>query len=106
MKARLFFYISEVKVAERYKVYILTNRNHTVLYVGVTSDLTKRIHQHKTKFYSGFTSKYNVNKLVYFESFPTILDAITREKQIKKYRREKKNALINALNPEWNELFP
>lgn len=88
------------------KVYIMTNRNHTALYVGVTSDLPQRVHRHKTKYYKGFTSKYNIDKLVYFESFSKIMDAITREKQVKKYRREKKEALINAVNPDWKELDP
>lgn len=70
--------------SEKYKVYILTNRNHTVLYIGVTSNLIQRIQQHKLKHFKGFTSKYNVDKLVYFESFSTIWEAIAREKQIKK----------------------
>ena len=86
-------------------VYILTNDRHTVLYIGVTSDLPKRIHQHKTKYYKGFTSRYNVSKLIYFESFPKITEAISREKQMKKYRREKKEALVNEVNPEWNEVM-
>lgn len=90
----------------RNKVYILTNRNNTVVYVGVTSDLSKRVHRHKIKYYKGFTSKYNIDKLIYFESFRLITEAIAREKQIKKYRREKKDALINAVNPNWKELNP
>ncbi|MEX1193040.1 MAG: GIY-YIG nuclease family protein [Brumimicrobium sp.] len=95
-----------MSTTNRNKVYITTNRNHTVLYVGSSSDLSSRIHKHKTKFYKGFTSKYNVDKLVYFESFPRITEAHKRERQVKKYRREKKEALINAINPEWNELDP
>lgn len=95
-----------MRTTYRNKVYILTNQRHTVVYVGVTSNLSKRVHQHKTKFYKGFTSKYNVDKLVYFESFSHIMDAIRREKQIKKYRREKKDALVNTVNPEWKELNP
>ena len=91
---------------EKYKVYILTNLNNTVLYIGVTSNLNQRIQQHKSKHFKGFTSKYNVAKLVYFESFSTIWEAIAREKQMKKYRREKKDALINRMNPEWKELLP
>lgn len=93
-----------MRTTNRNKVYILTNRKRTVLYVGVTSNLSQRVHRHKTKYYKGFTSKYNVDKLVYFESYPGIVEAIEREKQIKKYRREKKEALINANNPEWNEI--
>jgi putative endonuclease len=93
-----------MRITNRNKVYILTNKGDTVLYVGVTSNLSQRMHQHKTKRYKGFTSKYNVDKLVYFESFPSIMEAIIREKQIKKYRREKKDALINIVNPKWEEL--
>lgn len=95
-----------MKTIYRNKVYIMTNLRHTVLYIGVTSDLSLRVHRHKIKYYKGFTSKYNVDKLIYFESFQTISEAIRREKQLKKYRREKKEALINATNPKWEELIP
>ncbi|MEP1096073.1 MAG: GIY-YIG nuclease family protein [Cyclobacteriaceae bacterium] len=87
-------------------VYIMTNTYHTVFYTGVTSDLISRIHQHKTKFYSkSFTARYNICKLVYFESFHSIEEAIAREKQLKKYRREKKFVLIEGMNPDWSDLY-
>jgi putative endonuclease len=83
----------------------MTNQRRTVLYVGVTSDLPKRAWQHQNKIVSGFTKKYNINKLIYFERFDNIESAIIREKQIKKYSRRKKVMLINKFNPEWEDLF-
>lgn len=77
----------------------------TVLYVGVTNDLIKRVYQHKNKLASGFTSKYNINKLVYFEVFENINEAIKREKQIKGGSREKKLKLIQSMNPQFNDLY-
>lgn len=86
--------------------YIMTNRHHTVFYTGVTYNLISRIHEHKTKKYpKSFTAKYNICKLVYFEPFHSIEEAIAREKQIKKYRREKKINLIESINIEWNDLY-
>ncbi|OFX62047.1 MAG: excinuclease ABC subunit C [Bacteroidetes bacterium GWB2_41_8] len=86
-------------------IYILTNENHTVLYTGVTSNLVNRLYEHRTGFYqNAFTSKYNVTKLVYYEEFSSIEDAIYREKQIKAGSRQKKLNLINGFNPEWNDL--
>jgi len=86
-------------------VYIMTNKNNTVLYTGVTSDLPKRVREHQEKVYElSFTSKYNLNKLVYWESFQEIGDAIFREKQIKAGSRQKKINLISSLNPEWRDL--
>jgi len=86
-------------------IYILTNKNHTVLYTGVTSDLGKRLYEHRNGLYKdSFTSRYNVTKLVYFEEFLSIEDAIYREKQIKAGSRQKKLDLINKLNPDWNDL--
>ena len=85
-------------------IYILTNRYHTTLYTGVTSDIQLRIYQHKNNIYKGFTTKYNVHKLVYVEGFHSIEEAIIREKQIKGGSREKKINLINKLNPNWEEL--
>ena len=86
--------------------YITTNKNNTVLYVGVTSDLKDRIHQHKTKhFATSFTAKYNIDKLVYFEFYSRIEEAIAREKQLKAGSRQKKIELINAFNPGWEDLF-
>ncbi len=88
----------------RSHVYIITNKNNTVLYTGVTSDLVKRMYQHKSKIYKGFAAKYNCEKLVYFEGFDSIEMAIDREKQIKKYKRIKKINLIEIDNPEWENL--
>ena len=87
-------------------IYILTNKNNTVLYVGVTSNLFERMEAHRTKKYSGsFSARYNLNKLVYWESFASITEAIAREKQLKGGSRQKKTDLINGLNPEWNDLY-
>ncbi len=87
-------------------VYILTNKNHSVIYVGVTSDLGKRVIQHKTGFYkNAFTSRYNVTELVYFEEFERIEEAIRREKQLKAGSREKKINLISRFNPQWEDLL-
>ncbi|MBF0463705.1 MAG: GIY-YIG nuclease family protein [Nitrospirae bacterium] len=83
----------------------MTNKNNTVLYTGVTNDLKRRGYEHKNKMIDGFTSKYNISKLVYCELFETVGSAITREKQIKKFSRQKKVNLINESNPEWNDLY-
>jgi putative endonuclease len=88
-----------------YYVYILTNAYNKVLYTGVTNDLKRRCYEHKQKNIKGFTQKYNVDKLVYFEQFDFIDLAISREKQIKGYSRAKNIALINKRNKEWKELF-
>jgi len=88
-----------------YYTYILSNKHDTVLYVGVTNNLVKRCHYHKEKLYEGFTKKYNVDKLVYYEIFDFISDAINREKQIKGYSRKKKDMLIDSINPERIELY-
>ena len=76
------------------------------MYVGVTNDLVRRLYEHKNKLVNGFTEKYNVNKLVYFEETKDVRSALTREKEIKKWRREKKDALVVSMNPEWKELSP
>ncbi len=86
-------------------VYILTNEANRVLYTGVTSDLAKRVYEHRVKVIEGFTKKYNVYKLVYYEVFGEIVDAIAREKQIKGWVRSKKIALIEGVNPEWKDLY-
>lgn len=87
-------------------IYILTNKNNTTLYVGVTSNLPQRILEHRQKKYKhSFTAKYNLFKLVYWESFQEIGDAIAREKQIKAGSREAKIKLINSTNPEWEDLY-
>ena len=82
----------------------MTNPNHTVTYVGVTSNLQERISQHREKSVPSFTSRYNINKLVYYEIFPDAYSAISREKQIKGGSREKKVELISNLNPTWEDL--
>ena len=87
-----------------YYVYILTNQNHTVLYIGVTNDLARRVAEHKAGVHEGFTKKYKVNKLVYFEESLSIMAAIEREKQLKAGSRAKKLVLITASNPYWKEL--
>jgi len=88
-----------------YYVYILTNANHNVLYTGITNDIIRRCHEHKQKTIKGFTQKYNVAKLIYFETFDFVDLAIAREKQIKGYSRIKKITLINSLNIEWKDLY-
>lgn len=85
-------------------VYFMTNKNHTVIYTGVTSDLKKRVCQHKTKYYKGFTARYNCSHLVYFERLDSMMEAIAREKQLKAGSRTKKEQLINAVNPGWKDL--
>lgn len=85
--------------------YILTNRHRTVLYCGVTSNLEKRVWEHKNKIYPGFTEKYNVDRLVYFEIHDSIESAIFREKMIKKKSRLGKIKLIEFNNPDWKELL-
>ncbi|KAA3615841.1 MAG: GIY-YIG nuclease family protein [Calditrichaeota bacterium] len=89
-----------------YYVYILTNKTNNVLYTGVTNDLVKRVFEHKNKIIKGFTSKYNVSKLIYFEHFTSIEYAIRREKQIKGWKRFKKIDLIESVNTDWKEIDP
>jgi|SRR5678816_4562559 putative endonuclease len=87
-------------------VYIMTNKIRTTLYVGVTSNLFNRIQQHKTHFFKeSFSDKYNLEYCIYYECHYTIHEAIAREKQIKKWRREKKEHLISSLNPSWSDLW-
>jgi putative endonuclease len=88
-----------------YCVYILTNKRNTVLYTGVTGDLRARVHQHREKLLPGFTKRYNVRKLVYYEAGHDAIGAIAREKQIKAGSRQKKIDLINNSNPEWRDLY-
>ncbi len=85
-------------------VYILTNKTKTVLYIGVTNDLKRRIYEHKEKLVKGFTEKYNVNNLVFFEMIEEAVTAIEREKQIKGWIRSKKISLIESVNPYWKDL--
>lgn len=86
-------------------VYLLANKHNNVLYTGVTNDLIRRVYEHKNKLVAGFTQKYNVDRLVYFEVCSGIIVAIEREKQIKGWSRKKKQDLINSLNPEWDDLY-
>ncbi len=88
-----------------YFVYILTNQRNSTLYIGVTSNLIKRIQEHREKLADGFTKKYNVHKLVYYEQADYINSAITREKQLKKWNRSWKIKLIEKDNPNWNDLY-
>jgi putative endonuclease len=89
----------------QYFVYLMTNKNNKVIYTGVTNDLKRRVYEHKEKLIDGFTKKYNVNKLVYFESTNNINSAIQREKQIKAGSRQKKIDLINSTNKDWKDLY-
>lgn len=85
---------------------MVTNKNNTVIYTGVTSDLYGRVGEHKSKFFEkSFTAKYNCDKLVWYEVFPTIMEAIEREKQIKGGSRKKKEELIESMNKEWRDLW-
>ncbi len=90
---------------KKISVYFLTNKNNTVIYIGVTSDLLRRVYKHKTRKHKGFTYKYNCDKLVYFEVFQSIEEAIEREKQLKSGSRNKKEKLINDENPLWKDLL-
>ncbi len=87
-----------------YCVYIMTNRSNTVLYTGVTSDLKRRVGEHKSGLGSAFTRRYKVNRLVYFECSTDIHAAISREKQIKAGSRQKKEELVASINPDWKDL--
>ena len=89
-----------------YFVYIATNRRNTVLYTGATNNLERRMHEHANKLVPGFTSKYNVNKLVWYETFGSPTDAIAAEKRIKGWRIEKKTSLIKEMNPNFENLLP
>ena len=89
----------------QYFIYIATNKRNTALYTGITNNLQKRIYEHKTKVVEGFTKKYNVNKLVYYEVFEDPEGAILREKQIKAGSRQKKIDLIKSINKEWRDLY-
>ena len=87
-----------------YYVYLLTNWNNKVLYTGVTNNLERRLYEHKNGLVDGFTKKYHVHKLIYFEYTDDVLAAIAREKQIKGWTRKKKNDLIESINPQWQDL--
>ena len=84
---------------------MLTNTYHTVLYTGVTSDLQRRVAEHRNKSFGGFSARYNLNIVVYFEELPNIMNAIEREKQIKRLSRHRKELIINKVNPKWENLI-
>lgn len=90
---------------EKFYVYLLSNKNHTVFYTGFTNDLFRRVTEHKEKLLPGFTKKYNIDKLFYYEMFTNGEEAKHREKLVKKYTREFKFNLINSINPAWRDLF-
>lgn len=87
-----------------YYIYILTNKSNAVMYIGVTNNLHRRLHEHKMEQIEGFTKKYHVHKLVYFEEYTNVNDAIAREKQLKRWVRAKKNWLVETKNPHWYDL--
>jgi putative endonuclease len=92
-------------MAKRFHVYIMASQRNGTLYTGVTSDLVKRVWQHKSDVVPGFTQKYAVHTLVYYEEHATAIDAITREKQLKKWNRDWKLRLIERMNPTWQDLY-
>jgi putative endonuclease len=89
-----------------FAVYLLASRKHGTLYLGVTRDLVRRVHDHRTHAVAGFTARYDVGHLVWFELYDDAPTAIAREKELKKWRREWKIRLIEASNPEWHDLYP
>jgi len=90
---------------KQFFVYIICSKRNGTLYIGITGNLDRRIYEHKNKLIEGFTKRYSVNRLVYFEIFESATDAIKREKQLKKWNRAWKLALIEKLNPEWTDLY-
>nr|WP_293124182.1 GIY-YIG nuclease family protein [Okeania sp. SIO1I7] len=92
-------------MTKEYYIYIMTNKRNTVLYTGITNDLIKRVYEHKSKLVGGFTKKYNINKLVYYEIYENPSEGIATEKQIKAGSRQKKINLINSINLEWKDLY-
>ena len=92
-------------MSKQYYVYIMTNKRNTVLYTGVTNDLRRRVYEHREKLVDGFTTKYNITKLVYYEIFQDPENAIMREKQFKAGSRQKKINFINQVNKEWQDLY-
>ena len=87
-------------------VYILSNQNHSVLYTGVTNNLERRLYEHRNEISNGFSKRYHLNELIYYEAFEHIRDAIQREKELKGWSRKKKIALIESMNPHWDNLIP
>ena len=94
-----------MKTMKEYYVYVLASKKNGTLYIGVTSNLVKRIYEHKNNLVQGFTQKYNVHKLVYYENHDDILEAISREKRLKKWKRQWKIDLIEKFNPYWKDLY-
>ena len=92
-------------MSEVYYVYILSNLHHTVFYIGVTNDLMRRVYEHKNKLIKGFSQRYNIDKLLYYEVYENVELAIRREKQIKRWARPIKCDAINRMNPEWRDLY-
>jgi len=90
---------------KKYFVYIMASRKNGIIYIGITNNLIRRVYEHKKKIYKGFTSKYKISLLVYYESFSTPYDAIVREKHIKKWNRAWKIRLIEKGNPNWEDLY-
>ena len=90
---------------KRYYVYMMTNWNDRVLYIGVTGNIERRVYEHKNGIVNGFTKEYRLHKLVYCECTNDVRAALQREKQLKGWRREKKNALVNSINPQWKDLM-
>jgi len=86
-------------------IYIITNKSNSTIYIGVTSDLVKRVYEHKNKLVDGFTTRYNLDKLVYYEIYDDINEAINREKQLKTFKRKWKNELIERDNRDWADLY-
>jgi putative endonuclease len=94
-----------LKLMKQYCVYIMTNKLNKVLYIGVTNNLPRRVYEHKKKLTKGFTAKYNLTKLVFFEQTKYIKSALEREKQLKNWHRQWKINLINEFNPKWKDLY-
>lgn len=92
-------------MSHSYYIYILTNLNNTTLYIGVTNNLIRRVNEHKKEMLSGFTKKYKLKKLIYFEQYPSPKEAIAREKQLKNWHRQWKLNLIKSFNPDFDDLY-
>lgn len=105
MRAKRSNLYTQYMELKQFYTYILTNNTNTVLYIGFTNNLVKRVYEHKHKLVKGFTEKYNINKLVYYEIFSDPTNAIEREKQLKAGSRQKKINLIIKMNPLWNDLY-
>ena len=93
-----------MSIDRRFYVYLLASRRHGTLYIGITNDLLRRVHEHKTKLVPGFSARYDSNRLVYFETYDDPETAIAREKQLKRWRRDWKIVLIERANPDWHDL--